>query len=111
MVSGIPFILPIVFGVSLIIALVIYLIGGKISAKGTRTSGGSAPYSCGEEGPVGEVKVNLERFLTFATYFLIFDVLAFVLVTSYYSIGIMPVLYALIVLSAVGMLLFARKRI
>lgn len=111
MVSEIPFILPLVFGVSLVTALLIYWIGGRISAKGAKTKAKTAPYSCGEEGPVGEVKVDLERFLTFAVYFLIFDVLAFVIVTSVYSTGILPVAYSLIVLTAVGKLVFARKRL
>jgi NADH:ubiquinone oxidoreductase subunit 3 (subunit A) len=111
MASDIPFILPLVFGVSLVVALVIYAIGGKISAKGKDTFGKTAPYSCGEETPIGEVKVDLDRFLTFAVYFLIFDVLAFVTVTSFYSLGLLPVVYSLIVLMAVGMLVFARKRL
>ncbi len=111
MASEIPFILPLVFGVSLVIAIVIYVIGGKISPKGKDSVGKTAPYSCGEEAPIGEVKMDLERFLTFAVYFLIFDVLAFVTVTSFYSLGLIPVAYSLVVLMAVAMLVFARKRL
>jgi NADH:ubiquinone oxidoreductase subunit 3 (subunit A) len=110
MISDIPFILPIVFGVSLFVALLIYRLGGRISAKGTQTYGKTAPYSCGENAPTKEVKPDLERFLTYAVYFLIFDVLAFVTMTSFYAGGFLPVIYSLIVLTAVGMLIFARKR-
>jgi len=111
MSSGIPFILPLVFGVSLIAALIIYFIGSKISAKGKQTEGKTTGYSCGENGPVREVKMDLERFLTYAVYFLIFDVLAFVTMTSFYAKDYLPVMYSLIVLVAVGMLTFARKRL
>jgi NADH:ubiquinone oxidoreductase subunit 3 (subunit A) len=112
MISEIPFILPLIFGVSLIAAIVIYLIGGRISAKGTpNLPGKTEPYACGEDTPLEEVKVGLERFLTFAVYFLIFDIFAFVMVTSFYIVGLMPIIYALIVLMSVAMLVFGRKRL
>ena len=59
--------------------------------------------------PLEEVKIGLERFLTFAVYFLIFDIFAFVMVTSFYTIGLMPIVYSLIVLMAVAMLIFGKK--
>ncbi|MGD0406107.1 MAG: NADH-quinone oxidoreductase subunit A [Candidatus Bathyarchaeia archaeon] len=112
MISEIPFILPLVFGVSLVVVLIIYVIGGKISAKGSQNEPGkTAPYACGEDIAVGDVKIDLERFLTFAVYFLIFDVFAFVTVTSFYTIGLMPIAYSLIVLMAVAMLIFSKKRL
>jgi len=112
MISEIPFILPLVFGVSLLAAVIIYLIGGKISAKGSpNVPGKTAPYACGEDAPIEEVKVGLERFLTFAVYFLIFDIFAFVMVTSFYTIGLMPIVYSLIVLMAVAMLIFGKRRL
>jgi NADH:ubiquinone oxidoreductase subunit 3 (subunit A) len=112
MISEIPFILPLVFGVSLMVAVIIYLIGGKISAKGSQNvPGKTAPYACGEDTPLEEVKIGLERFLTFAVYFLIFDIFAFVMVTSFYIGGLMPIVYALIVLMSVAMLVFGRKRL
>jgi NADH:ubiquinone oxidoreductase subunit 3 (subunit A) len=110
MVGGVPYILPIIFGVALVVALVLYQIGGRISPKSSQNKGKTASYSCGEEAPVREAKLDLERFLTFAIYFLIFDVLAFVTMTSFYATGFLPVVYSLIVLTAVGMLAFARKR-
>jgi NADH:ubiquinone oxidoreductase subunit 3 (subunit A) len=110
-VSEIPFLLPIVFGVSLLVAIVIYIVGRKIAPKGQNIAGKTAPYACGEDITVKEVKVDLERFLTFAVYFLIFDVLAFVTVTSFYNMGMMPIIYSLVVLMAVAMLIFARRKL
>ena len=112
MTSEIPLILPLVFGVSLLAAVIIYLIGGKISAKGSQNvPGKTAPYACGEDEPLEEVKVGLQRFLTFAVYFLIFDIFAFMMVTSFYAGGFMPIVYSLIVLMSVAMLVFGRKRL
>jgi NADH:ubiquinone oxidoreductase subunit 3 (subunit A) len=111
MTAELPYILPLVFGVSLVAALIIYRIGGRISPKSNQTKEKNASYSCGEQAPVKEAKLDVERFLTFAVYFLIFDVLAFVTMTSFYAADFLPVVYSLIVLIAVGMLVFARKRL
>jgi NADH:ubiquinone oxidoreductase subunit 3 (subunit A) len=109
MISDIPLVLPLVFGVSLLVALIIYLVGGKISAKGSALPGKTAPYVCGENEVLPEVKVGLERFLTFAVYFLIFDVLAFVMVTAFYNLGFMPIIYSLVVLMSVAMLVVGKR--
>jgi NADH:ubiquinone oxidoreductase subunit 3 (subunit A) len=111
MIGGFTYILPIVFGVSLATALLIYSIGGRLAPKSTQGTDKNAPYSCGEHGPVKEAKLNSERFLTYAVYFLIFDVFAFVAMTSFYAGGFLPVIYALVVLAAVGMLVFAKKKL
>ena len=104
------FLLPIVFGVCLVVTLLIYWIGGRVSAKGSSNSEGKkTSYSCGEDLPVGELRVDLEKFLVFAVYFLIFDVLAFVLATSFYTMGIAPVAYSLINLMAVVTLIISRR--
>ncbi len=109
--SGIPLVLPLVFGVSLLVAIIIYMVGKRVASVGQDVEGKTAPYACGESITLNEVKVNLERFLTFAVYFLIFDVLAFVTVTSFYSFGVMPIIYSLVVLMAVALLVFARRKL
>ena len=91
--------------------MLIFLVGRKIAPKGKDVAGKTAPYACGETITVEEAKVDLERFLTFAVYFLIFDVLAFFTVTSFYNIGVMPIIYTLVVLMAVGMLIFHRRKL
>ncbi len=111
MLTDIPLILPLVAVLSLVLALVIYGVAGKVSAKGKNVAGKEEAYACGENITTEEVRVDLERFLTFAVYFLIFDVLAFVTATSFYALGLMPIAYSLIVLMAVGMLLFAKRRL
>ncbi len=110
MTDGLAYILPIVFIISLVVALVIYRVGGSLSPKSKPNAEQTTSYSCGEIAPAKEAKLDLERFLTFAVYFLIFDVLAFVTMTSFYATDFMPAIYSAIVLVAVGMLLFAKKR-
>ncbi len=59
--------------------------------------------------PVEELHVDLERFLVFAVYFLIFDVLAFTMATSFFTLGLAPIAYSLIVLGAVVMLIASKR--
>ena len=93
--------LPTVFAIALLIAIAIYLIGGRFSVKGKQSKGKLSPYSCGEDFPYeGELRVNLERFFIYAVYFLIFDVVAFMLVISFKISLIHAIIYALITLAS-----------
>lgn len=67
---------------STIIALLIYFIGDKIGARGTYSVNKLMPYACGEEIPTSRVALNLERFFIYAVYFMVFDILGFVMVTT-----------------------------
>lgn len=68
--------------ISIIIALIILAVGNNVAAKGEDTPGKLAPYACGEDLPAESVMVNVERFFIYAVYFMIFDILAFVLATT-----------------------------
>lgn len=104
------FLLPAAFGASLVLALVIYWVGGRIQPKSSsHDPRKTESYACGELLPVSGLRVDLERFLIFAVYFLIFDVLAFTVATSFYSVGLVPIAYCLIVLAAVAMLVISRR--
>jgi NADH:ubiquinone oxidoreductase subunit 3 (subunit A) len=101
--------LPAVFAVALVVALVLYWLGGRISPKNlSQTTGKTTSYACGEDMPAEEMRVDLERFLVFAVYFLIFDIFAFFIATSY-AIGVVPVVYSLIVLMSIGMLILSKR--
>jgi NADH:ubiquinone oxidoreductase subunit 3 (subunit A) len=107
MLGDSPYLLPAVFGFCVFVTLFIYWLGGKLSPKtGQSTAAGkTAPYACGEDLPSGELRIDLDRFFIFAVYFLVFDVVAFTLTTSFNSLGLIPITYTLIVLMAVLMLL------
>lgn len=110
MSSEVTFPLVAAVGTSLIMVLLIYWIGGRSSAKeSVKDTAKNEPYACGEDMPAEESRVDLEKFLIYALYFLIFDILAFVLATSFYAIGLIPVTYSLIVLVAVTVLIFSRR--
>ena len=97
--------LPFIFFLSLLVGLIFYLVGRIVGAKGEETTGKVAPYACGEDLPARKLQIDVERFLVYAVYFLIFDILAFILATSLNTPGIFPTLYAIIVLMAVIILL------
>lgn len=99
------FSLPFIFLLSLVVGLVLYLIGDLIGAKGEESGGKTTPYACGEDLPPLKFRVDVERFFIYAVYFLIFDVLAFILATSLGTPGLPPAVYAFIVLMSVAVLL------
>ena len=67
---------------AVLLALVILEIGKQIAPRGADSPGKLAPYACGEDLPAEKVRVNLENFFIYAVFFMIFDVLGFVMVTT-----------------------------
>jgi len=104
--------LPFIFILSILAGLTIYLVGWIVAAKGEKTVGKVAPYACGEDLPPRKFQVNVEEFLIYAVYFLIFDILAFTLATSLSTPppSYFPAVYTLIVLMAVVILIPLRRR-
>ena len=96
---------PFIFALSLLIGLIFYSISNRIAPKGKKTPGKLAPYACGEDLPPLRLQVNVERFFLYAVFFLIFDILAVVMATSLARPGILPAIYALVVLGSVMMLI------
>jgi len=58
-------------------------------------------YACGEKLQGRKIQINFERFFIYAVYFMVFDVLAFILATSMSFLGWLPVFYILIVIAAI----------
>lgn len=92
--------IPLIFFLSMILSIVLYLVGGVISAKVKKTAAKLAPYACGEDLPVRRLQVNAEEFFIYAAYFLIFDIVAFMLATSLGNPGFFPILFIVVVLVA-----------
>lgn len=101
--------LPFIFVTSLSLGLTIYLVGHLVTAKGEKSAGKVAPYACGEDLPICRFQVNVEDFLLYAVYFLIFDILIFNLATSLGKPGFFPTVYASIVFMAVIILTPLRR--
>lgn len=100
-VTSIPFALL----ATVTLSVFLYLLGGRISAKAEPSTGKLAQYACGEELPSQKLQVNLQTFFVYAVYFMIFDILAFMLASSLASPGLLPAIYTLVLLFAVVMLL------
>ena len=95
---------PLVVGLCLLVALLLYWVGGRISFKGETTPGEVATYSCGEDLPGGKLQIDEGLFFVFCAYFLVFDILVFVIATSLNRPGWLPALYAGIALCAIALL-------
>ncbi len=101
----------IVFIISLIVAGIIYGIGGKISPPTKESKDKVSTYACGED--MRPIKTSLSvKLFNYAALFLILDVIAIMLALSMGIsaaavpiVGLLAVVYILIVLLSVGMLL------
>jgi NADH:ubiquinone oxidoreductase subunit 3 (subunit A) len=89
---------------SLMVGLLLYLIGRIVEARGEKNEWKASPYACGENLPPLKFRVDVEKFFIYAIFFLIFDVLAFVLATSLSTISYFPAIYAFIALMSVTLL-------
>ncbi|UCF58549.1 MAG: NADH-quinone oxidoreductase subunit A [Candidatus Bathyarchaeota archaeon] len=110
MPSELGFSIPLIFGLSILLGVVLYLIGSIIAPKVKKTTEKLAPYACGEDLPAEKLQVNAEEFFVYATYFLIFDVVAFMLATSLGKPGFFPILFIAIILVAAVVLFSVRVR-
>jgi len=102
----------IIAAISIIITLIVLAIGNDIAAKGKDTPGKFAPYACGEDIPAERVMVNIESFFVYAVYFMIFDILAFVLATTIArpTNVLIPILFSVVSLLSILVLNLRRMR-
>jgi NADH:ubiquinone oxidoreductase subunit 3 (subunit A) len=81
-------------------AVAIWLIGRSVAPKARTTGGAVDSYTCGEPAFLGgKVQFNLELF-NFAMYFMLFDIVGFILFLSWANPGIVVIAYLLIALVA-----------
>ncbi len=98
MAGELGFSIPSIFVLSILLGVILYIIGSIIAPRVKKTAGKLAPYACGEDLPAEKLQVNAEEFFIYATYFLIFDVVAFMLATSLGKPGFFPILFIAIIL-------------
>ena len=99
----------IVMGLALLVSLIIMAFGNELAAKSPDTEGKLAPYACGEPLPAAKVRLNVENFFIYAVYFMIFDVLGFILATTISQpINLLlPLVYAGASLFSIAILIFS----
>lgn len=106
---------PVLFVISLIIVLIIVAFSRKIAPPARESVDRNKPYACGEDLPCEQGQFFVHIF-EYAVFFLIFDIVAFVLATAAFNIGliagnltaILPVIYVLIITFTI-MVLFPGK--
>ncbi len=93
-----------------IVILLIYLLGGAISAKAPKTEGKLEPYACGESFPPARSPIRI-LFFNFAALFMVFDVIALFLaftinIPAAYKSGILTliILYGVILGLSINLL-------
>lgn len=88
--------LPFIFFLALLISALLYVIGSKIAPqtkKPKKTSAKIQPYACGEAMPARRFQVDIQRFFLYVTFFMIFDISAFILALSFNGGTIYPILF------------------
>jgi NADH:ubiquinone oxidoreductase subunit 3 (subunit A) len=68
--------------ISIIVAMIIAAFGNNLAAKSPDTPGKLDSYACGEPVSPTKIRLNAENFFIYAVYFMVFDVLGFVLATT-----------------------------
>ena len=88
--------LPFILLLALLISVFLYVVGWRIAPKAEKqkkTSAKLEPYACGEALPARRFQVNIQRFFLYVTFFMIFDISAFILALSFNVGAIYPVLF------------------
>jgi len=89
--------LPFIFLVAFLISVFFYAIGWKIAPKAEKpkkTSAKLEPYACGEAMPARRFQVDIQRFFLYVTFFMIFDISAFMLALSFNVGAFYPILFS-----------------
>jgi NADH:ubiquinone oxidoreductase subunit 3 (subunit A) len=113
--QNILFSVPVLFVISLIIVLIIVAFSRSIAPPPRDSIDRNKAYACGEDMPCEQGQFFVHIF-EYAVFFLIFDIVAFILATAAFNIGllagnfgaILPVIYILIVVFTI-MVLFPGK--
>jgi NADH:ubiquinone oxidoreductase subunit 3 (subunit A) len=115
--QNILFSVPVLFVISLIVVLIIVAISRSIAPPPRKSVDRNKPYACGEDLPCEQGQFYVHIF-EYAVFFLIFDIVAFILATAAYNIGLLagnlaallPVIYILIVAFTIIILFPGRIR-
>lgn len=99
-----------IFGLSLMLGIFIFILGKRSEVKPRPVHNGGGiikfmPYSCGENFPFDlRSRINLERFMMYAIYFLIFDIAAFILAISFNLLSIAVIVYSALILASISLI-------
>ncbi len=92
---------PVAFIIILIATAAIYTWGRKIAPPSRNKGEAVESYACGEEQPDIHTHFRINWFY-YAVYFMIFDIIAFILTFGAFQIGVLPAVYAVVLYAAVS---------
>jgi NADH:ubiquinone oxidoreductase subunit 3 (subunit A) len=102
---------PLVVLLAFLVSLALYAAGSALAPKVEASVGKLAAYACGEEFRAIKHQVDVKNFFLYVAYFMVFDVSAFFLATSYGNRGLIPLVFITItLLSIVSMIPFWRGK-
>jgi NADH:ubiquinone oxidoreductase subunit 3 (subunit A) len=97
---------PVLFVISLIIVFIIVAFSRAMAPPGRINVDRNKPYACGEDLPCEQGQFYVHIF-EYAVFFLIFDIVAFILATAAFNVGLLAGnLAALLPLVYVGIIAF-----
>jgi len=97
---------PVLFVISLIIVFIIVAFSRAMAPPGRKSVDRNKPYACGEDLPCEQGQFFVHIF-EYAVFFLIFDIVAFILATAAFNVGLLAGnLAALLPLIYVGIVAF-----
>lgn len=102
--------LGLAFGLSLLLASCLYLIGKLVGERGTKTEAELSPYACGERVPPIRPRMDVSRFFAYLLLFLAFDVAVPIIALAVLGHYVQAATYmAVILLAALAPALYLRE--
>jgi len=89
------------FGLSILVAGLIYLIGRALSHQGAQDEVELSPYACGEVMPPVRPRMEVSRFFTYVLLFLAFDIAIPIIALAVVGQYLQALIYLAIMLLAV----------
>ena len=102
---------PLIVLLAFLVSLALYAAGYALAPKVEASVGKLTAYACGEEFQAIKHQVDVKNFFIYVAYFMVFDVSAFFLATSYGNRGLIPLIFITItLLSLVSLIPFWRGK-
>lgn len=93
---------PIGFLITFLATVVIYAWGKTIAPRSRNTGETVESYACGEEQPDIHTHFRINWFY-YAVYFMIFDIIAFIITFGAFQLGVLPSVFATALYGAVSL--------
>lgn len=100
---------PLIVVLAFLVSLALYAGGYALAPKVQATVGKLTAYACGEEFRAMKHQVDVKNFFLYVAYFMVFDVSAFFLATSYGNRGVLPLIFITIILLSIVSLIPWRR--